>query len=223
MSEYSDDDLLALSGIQHFAFCKRQWALIHLEKQWDENLRTMEGKLLHERVHDSDFFEARGDILTTRSVPLSSRKLGLYGVSDAVEFCAAQKAGIQIPGRPGFWLPVPVEYKRGSPKKDVMDELQLCAQAVCLEEMLDTKISFGYLYYGETRHRTKVAFDQMLRDQVTSFSKQMHDLYEKQITPDPDPEYKNCRACSLFDVCLPKLFKKKRNVANYIQNNLEQE
>ncbi len=197
--------------------------MIHLEKQWNENLRTMEGRLLHERVHDADYFEARGDVLTARSVPLSSYTLGLYGVSDAVEFNRADKGGTKIPGRTGRWAPVPVEYKRGSPKKDIMDELQLCAQGLCLEEMLRIHIGCGYLYYGETRHRTKVVFSSALREQVVSFAGRMHALYESRITPGPDPEYKNCRACSLVDVCLPKLYKKKKSVKGYLQKYLEQE
>ncbi len=183
----------------------------------------MEGRVLHERVHDSDFFEARGGVLTARSVPLASYRLGLYGVSDAVEFCTAPKGkGVELRGRPGWWQPVPVEYKRGSPKKDIMDELQLCSQGICLEEMVDTQIAFGYLFYGETRRRTKVAFDSTLREHVVCYSAQMHACFDGKITPEPDPEYKNCKACSLYDVCLPKLFKKKQSVKGYIQKSMEQ-
>lgn len=219
--KYHDDDLLALSGIQHFAFCPRQWALIHIEKQWSENLRTVEGKQLHERVDNPDFFEARGSVLTARSVPLSSYSLGFYGVSDIVEFHAADEGGITIAGRKGKWLPVPIEYKRGSPKKDIIDEVQLCTQAMCLEEMLCTSIDYGYIFYGETKHRTKVLFDGELRKQVVKFSEQMHDLFSKQYTPKATKKDKSCRACSLVDVCVPKLGTKQASVSNYIKKYLE--
>ncbi|MDD2402099.1 MAG: CRISPR-associated protein Cas4 [Clostridia bacterium] len=217
---YSEDDLLALSGIQHFAFCQRQWALIHIEKQWDENLLTIEGKQLHECVDNPDFFEARGGILTARSVPLSSYVLGFYGVSDVVEFYAVMENGITLNGRKGKWQSVPVEYKRGKPKKDIIDVVQLCAQALCLEEMLSTNVNYGYLFYGETKHRTKVLLDEELRNKVVEYSKQMHDLFEKQYTPKAATDNKKCKSCSLADVCLPKLGKKQASVSNYVKKYL---
>lgn len=220
IASYSEDDLLAISGIQHFAFCQRQWALIHIEKQWSENLRTVEGKQLHERVDNPDFFEARGGILTTRSVPLSSYTLGFYGVADIVEFHAVENNGITLNGRQGKWHPVPVEYKRGKPKKDIIDEVQLCTQAMCLEEMLKINIEYGYIFYGETKHRTKVLFNDELRGQVKRLSELMHNMYNKQYTPKAIINDKNCKSCSLFDVCLPKLGKKQSSVNNYINKYL---
>ena len=222
ISTYNDDDLLSLSGIQHFAFCQRQWALIHIEKQWSENLRTVEGKQLHERVDNPDFFEARGGILTARSVPLSSYTLGFYGVSDIVEFYAVEENGIVLNGHEGNWHPVPVEYKRGKPKKDIIDEVQLCAQAMCLEEILCTNIDYGYLFYGETKHRTKVLFEGGLRNQVQELSEQMHSLFDKQYTPIAVSTDKNCKSCSLVDVCLPKLGVKQASVSSYIKKYLGQ-
>ncbi len=221
--KYNDEDLLALSGIQHFAYCPRQWALIHIEKQWSENLRTVEGRQLHERVDNPDFFEARGGILTTRSVPLSSYVLGFYGVADVVEFYAIEEKGVTLNGREGQWCPLPVEYKRGRPKKDIIDEVQLCAQAVCLEEMLCTTIEHGYLFYGETKHRTKVMFCEELRQQVLKFSEQMHSLFDKQITPKASATNKNCKSCSLVGICLPKVGTKQANVNGYIKKYLGQE
>ncbi|KJS20065.1 MAG: CRISPR-associated protein Cas4 [Clostridiaceae bacterium BRH_c20a] len=223
IDRFNDEDLLALSGIQHFAFCPRQWALIHIEKQWTENLLTVEGKQLHERVDNPDFFEARGGILTTRSVSLASYTLGFYGVADIVEFHAVKEKGIRLHGREGIWKPIPVEYKRGKPKKDIIDEVQLCTQAMCLEEMLLTKIEHGYLFYGETRHREKVTFDVGLRGKVADFAEQMHILYEKQFTPLATKKEKSCKACSLVDVCLPKLGIKQTKVVNYIRKYVEQE
>jgi CRISPR-associated exonuclease Cas4 len=217
ISNYTDDNLLALSGIQHFAFCQRQWALIHIEKQWSENLRTVEGKQLHERVDNPDFFEARGGILTARSLQLSSYTLGFYGVADIVEFHAAKEKGVTLKGREGKWHPIPVEYKRGSPKKDIIDEVQLCTQAICIEEMLCTGVDFGYIFYGETKHRTKVAFDENLRNQVIKFSEQMHSLFDRQYTPKADKKGKNCSSCSLVNVCIPKLGAKELSVNNYIK------
>lgn len=218
MKLYAEDELLALSGIQHFAFCPRQWALIHIERQWQENLRTIQGKQLHERVDNPDFFEARGDILVTRSVPLSSYYLGLYGVADLIEFHAVDEDGISLNGRKGKWLPVPIEYKKGAPKENDIDEVQLCAQAICLGEMLSMAISHGYIFYGETRRRIKVEFSPELRDSVFEKTEQMHTLYQQQITPKPILG-KHCKACSLENVCLPKI-SKSSSVTNYIHRYL---
>ena len=220
MKLYEEDELLALSGIQHYAFCPRQWALIHIERQWQENLRTIQGKQLHERVDDPDFFEARGDILVTRSVPLSSFTLGVYGVADMVEFHSVEEGGITLKGRQGMWHPVPIEYKKGRPKQNDIDEVQLCAQAICLEEMLAVEISWGYIFYGETRHRTKVEFSPELRDSVFEQTEQMHTLFQQQITPKATTG-KHCKACSLEELCLPKIASKYPSVANYIDKHLK--
>lgn len=222
-SKYTDEDFLALSGIQHYAFCPRQWALIHIEKQWSENLRTVEGKQLHRRVDNPDFFEARGSILTARAVPISSFTLGLSGVADVVEFYADEEKGITLNDRKGKWLPVPVEYKRGVPKKDIIDEVQLCAQAICLEEMLCTNIEYGYIFYGETKHRTKVIFDNELREQVLRLSEQMHKTFEKQYTPKVSTKKKSCNSCSLVDVCVPEIGSKQKSVKSYVRDYLEHE
>ena len=220
MKQYKEDEFLALSGIQHYAFCPRQWALIHIERQWQENLRTIQGKQLHERVDDPEFFEARGDILITRSVPLSSYTLGVYGVADLVEFHSAEGGCITLKGRQGKWRPVPIEYKKGRPKQNDIDEVQLCAQTICLEEMLAVEIFHGYIFYGETRRRTKVEFRPELRDSVLKNTEQMHTLYRQQITPKAITG-KHCKACSLEDLCLPKIASKSPSVANYIDKHLK--
>jgi CRISPR-associated exonuclease Cas4 len=217
----SFDDFLPLSGIQHFAFCPRQWALIHIEKQWLENLRTVQGRQLHERVDNPDFFESRGDILITRSVPLASQQLRFYGVADMVEFHAVEGYGVHLPRRKGKWIPIPVEYKRGRPKKDDVDEVQLCAQAICLEEMLAIDIPYGYMFYGVTRRRTKVLLDTTLRENVNHLAQQMHQLFEQNITPKPVASNK-CRSCSMEDICLPNLEKKQAAVRSYIAKYLEE-
>jgi CRISPR-associated exonuclease Cas4 len=214
---YSDDDLLLLSGIQHFAFCRRQWALIHIEQEWKENLRTVEGGRLHEKAHGEPLFEKRGDLLTVRGLSVFSDELGFSGVCDVVEFHRDEN-GIRLSGRKERYQPVPVEYKRGEPKTDHSDILQLCAQAMCLEEMLACAIPMGYLYYGETRHRIEVQLSAELRSEVYSTAAEMHDMYKRRHTPKVKTG-SFCRACSLRDLCLPKLCSIKP-VAEYIAQSL---
>ena len=179
MIEYGDEDLLMLSGIQHITFCKRQWALIHIEQQWAENNLTIEGNWMHQKVDDPTLMNRNKGIVTLRSVTLVSRRLGLYGISDVVEMVASTSGqnSIRHPKYPGFWQLIPVEYKRGKPKKDQIDEVQLCAQAICLEEMYNVSIEKGFLYYGETRHREEVQFTEELRKLVENKCVQMHKLY----------------------------------------------
>lgn len=203
LTVYGDDDLLAISGLQHFSFCRRQWALIHIEQQWQENLRTVEGRILHDKAHDAFFTEKRGNVLISRGMAVMSRSLGVSGVCDVVELHAAPD-GVPIFGREGKWLPIPVEYKRGSPKENDADRLQLCCQAMCLEEMLCCEIPEAYLYYGEPNRRSKVLLDDSLRQKVRSMLLEIHDYYRRQYTPRVKP-FKSCRACSLKDLCLPKL------------------
>ena len=201
---YDEDDLLALSGIQHIAFCERQWALIHIEKQWAENVRTVEGRQLHKKVDNPYIFESRVDIVTARAVPIVSYELGLYGVADIIEFSSAEGPGntVALPGKPGLWSPYPVEYKKGREKKDDRDEVQLCAQAICLEEMLDVRIDNAYLYYGETHHRVKIKLTDNLRQRVIELSQRMHWLFKQGITPGAVAK-RGCKLCSLSDICLP--------------------
>ena len=204
---YPEDEYLMLSGIQHFAFCRRQWALIHIEQQWEENVRTMDGNLMHERVHDDSIREKRGNRIITRAMAVSSPRLGLSGECDAVEF-HRDKNGIPIFGMEGAFRIVPVEYKRGSPKENDCDVLQLTAQALCLEDMLCCEIPEGFLYYGETRHRLRVAFDASLRERTEAVIAEMHELYRKHHTPTVKRR-KACNACSLRELCLPQLEKTK--------------
>lgn len=219
--EYEEEDYLNLAGLQHFAFCRRQWALIHIEQQWSENLRTAQGQILHENAHDPTFAEKRGDLLISRGMAVSSRTLGVNGVCDVVEFHASPD-GVELAGREGKWLPVPVEYKRGAPKENDADRLQLCCQAMCLEEMtLCPAIPKAFLYYGETAHRAAVPLDGALRKEVASLLEEMHELYAKRYTPRAKPS-KSCNACSLKDICLPKLIRA-GSAARYIQKRLEEE
>lgn len=204
---YREEEYLQLSGLQHFAFCRRQWALIHIEQQWQENLRTVEGSLLHGRAHDEQARERRGDTLILRGLSVSSPTLGISGKCDVVEF-RANPNGVPLHGEVGLWTPFPVEYKRGIPKAHQADELQLCAQTMCLEEMLCCTISEGALFYGETRRRMVVSFTQELREQVVTMLEEMHRLYARGYTPKVKPT-KGCSSCSLKELCLPALMKGK--------------
>jgi CRISPR-associated exonuclease Cas4 len=219
-SEYTPDELLPLSGIQHFVFCRRQWALIHVERQWQENALTVEGKLLHKRADNPFFSETRKGVITARSVPIASYHLGLSGVCDVVEFTESPE-GVQLPGREGLFLPAPVEYKRGHEKRNPCDEAQLCAQAICLEEMLSVAIPSGYLYYGETRHRVAVELTAELRELVRSMSEEMHAYFQRGYTPRVKTS-KACRSCSLADVCLPTLQENVMPASKYIQQQIEE-
>lgn len=210
---------MAVSGIQHFSFCQRQWALIHIEQIWLESGHTAAGRLLHERTHDPFLTEKRKGSLVIHAVPLVSHSLGLAGEADAVEYTPAE-AGIRIAGRKGFFRPCPVEYKRGQPKAADWDRLQMCAQAMCLEEMLDTTILEGALFYWQTRHRETVLLTPELRRQVSDICRQMHGLAQQGITPPVPKTLKRCAACSLRDLCLPRLNRAKR-VGSYIRESFE--
>lgn len=219
MTMYNDDSMLKLSGIQHFAFCTRQWALIHIEQQWVENSRTVEGKYLHTRVDNPAEREKRGSIISIRAVELLSSRLGLYGVADMVEYRKSESTGVSLHDYDGLWQPFPVEYKRGEPKPDSRDEVQLCAQAMCLEEMHRITVEEGAIYYGETCRRVAVRFDKILKAEVESLALQMHNLFEKGVTP--KPQYgSHCKACSLVDICLPKELTTKGSAKAYVSREL---
>lgn len=200
---FQEDELRPLSALQHLVFCERQCALIHLEQVWVENRYTAEGRLLHDRV-DAGGSESRGDLRIARGLPLQSLRLGLAGKADAVELhrVDAEGDGVKIPGLTGLWRPYPVEYKRGRPKRHQADEVQLCAQALCLEEMLETAIPEGALYYDQRRRREVVAFDEALRTKTEETARRLHELLASGRTPTAVREPK-CRDCSLVDVCLP--------------------
>ena len=217
---YTEEDFLQLSGLQHFAFCRRQWALIHVEQQWRENLRTVEGDLFHRRAHDEQSRERRGDILILRGLPVASLTLGISGKCDVVEF-RTDISGVPLRGEEGLWVPFPIEYKRGTPKSHRADELQLCAQAMCLEEMLCCAVPEGALFYGETRRRTLVPFSAELREEVQTMLEEMHQLYRRGHTPKVRRS-KSCNACSLQELCPPALLKG-NDVDTYLRQAMEVE
>ena len=216
---YEENEFLQLSGIQHFAFCRRQWALAYIEMQWQENVRTVEGRLLHEKAHDTTSREKSGDLLISRGMPIHSRTLGISGECDVVEF-HREEDGITLQGYEGTYKVVPVEYKKGKPKQGSADILQLAAQAMCLEEMLCCDIPFGYLYYGEIRRREKIEFSKEIRKEVCEMFREMHGYFSRQYTPKVRWS-KSCNACSLKDICLPVLGKNK-SVKNYLDEHLNE-
>lgn len=216
---FQEEDYLQLSGLQHFCFCRRQWALIHIEHQWAENLRTVDGALMHENVHDQAFHEKRGNLLIIRGLAVHSAELEVSGQCDAVEF-HQDLSGVPLRGHSGLWQPYPIEYKRGHAKEGAEDMLQLCGQAMCLEEMLCCAIQEGALFYGETRRRLSVSFTPELREQVKKSLAEMHVLYKKRHTPKVKPS-KSCNACSLKELCVPKLLKVQK-VSDYLTCAMEE-
>lgn len=217
---YEEDDYLLLSGIQHYAFCPRQWALIHIEEQWNENYLTAGGRIMHNKAHDGEAIEKRGDLIIFRGLKVRSVELGITGQCDVVEF-HSNSSGVTLMGYEGLWHPYPVEYKRGKSKLEDCDKLQLCAQAVCLEEMLCVKIDSGALYYGEPRKRERVIFTQELRMELEYSVKAMHEMFKRQHTPKAKKK-KSCQSCSIKDLCLPKLGEvAKTSVKEYLEVHLE--
>lgn len=213
---FTEDELLPLSALQHLAFCERQCALIHLEQVWNDNALTLEGSRLHRRADERGARrEIRGDIVILRGLPLRSLGLGVSGRADVVEFhkmlpfSAAESVdpefsgGVPLPGLPGIWRPYPVEYKRGRPKKDLSDRIQLCAQALCLEEMLSGEVPEGSLFYGKVQRRNDILFDPALRKETEKAAERLHDLISSGKTPIARKQAK-CDRCSLLDVCLPR-------------------
>lgn len=221
--EREEDDYLMISGIQHFAFCHRQWALIHIEHQWQENVLTIEGQHIHQRVDDDSFDETRGDLRIVRSMPLLSEKLRLRGIADMVEFRRVKERTAEtiiLDGREGFWTVVPIEYKKGKPKTDDRDIVQLCAQAICLEEMLNVAIPAGIIYYAEIRKREHVEITLEHRHRVGELVRTMRHYYDEALTP--RAIYKqHCKQCSLLEICQPKLSAASaRSAASYISKQI---
>lgn len=197
-----ENELLPISAMQHLLFCERQCALIHTEQVWEENRLTAEGRVMHERVHEVGA-EQRGSVRVARGLRIRSLRLGLIGQADVVEFHR------QPDGPP---VPMPIEYKRGKPKANRCDEVQLCAQALCLEEMLQVEIPRGALFYGRSRRRTEVEFDTELRQLTEQAAARLHELIRSRLTP-PAVYEKKCDTCSLFALCLPKT---SRRAAAYV-------
>ena len=203
--EYSEEDYLFISGIQHFKFCRRQWALIHVEQQWEENVHTVIGELMHKKAHDPYLTEKRKDTIIVRALPVVSKEMGITGECDVVEFRRCED-GVRLHGHRGLYSIYPVEYKKGKPKTDEKDQLQLAAQAMCLEEMFSTKVKEGALFYGETKRREIIHITDELRLEVRDMFQEMHHYFSRHYTPKVKTS-KSCSSCSLKEICLPKLSK----------------
>lgn len=214
-----DEDYLMLSGIQHFQFCKRQWAFIHIEQQWDENVRTIEGEHLHRNADQPFTREKRRDKLIVRAMPVKSESLKISGICDVVEF-VRDESGVEISGADGKYVAYPVEYKRGKPKMGDEDVSQLAAQAICLEEMLLCDINIGYLFYNEIKHRIEVLLTPEIKGKVKLIVAEMQDYYQRRHTPRVKTG-RFCRSCSLQNICLPEVMNK-RTVRSYVEGKIQE-
>ncbi len=219
---YEEEELLPLSGLQHLVFCERQCAIIHLEGSWEDNRLTAEGTIFHERVHASGD-ESRGNVRIARGLRLRSLHLGVAGIADVVEFHRLEGGsnGVKLRGVEGIWRPFPVEYKRGKAKPDSSDEVQLCAQTMCLEEMLKTVVPEGAVYYGRTHRRLRVDIDHELRMETEGAAKRFRDLLTSRVTPPAKPG-KKCRSCSLGDLCLPPTKTRRRSARRYLEKTIDE-
>lgn len=214
MKKFEEDERLPISALKQFIYCKRRFALMYINCDWGENYKIAEGDLLHKRVDDPYFNEKRGDVHTSRSVPVFSDRLNLYGVADIVEFIKNEN-GIELPNKKDRWQINLVEYKNGKPEKSNADNFQLCAQALCLEEMFHTTIENGDIFYGKIRRRVKVELTDNLKSQVRMQVDNMKALLKNQNIPVRD-EAQNCSLCSLLDVCIPSAFGKQKKVQEQI-------
>lgn len=215
-----DEDYLLISGIQHFCYCRRQWALIHVEDYWEENMFTAEGRVLHDKAHDESLVTRRNGIITIRGLRVKSDRLMITGTCDAVELIPDNN-GISFHGKQGRWKIHPVEYKRGKPKDIDCDKLQLAAECICLEEMLSCKIENGSLYYGQTRHREEVLIGDALRESVESMLREMWSYYKRQYTPKVKIS-RSCKYCSLNNYCMPEL-ENNVDVSGYISKYIHED
>ena len=210
-----EEAYLPLSALQHFSYCPRQFALIHIDQQWAENRFTAEGQLLHRRANSGES-GTLGDIHVARSVRLVSTRLGLAGVADVVEFHRVREEGCSLPGLEGLWQPYPVEYKRGRSKADDWDRIQLCAQAIAIEEMLNAAVPEGAIFYGQPRRRERVTIGQALRETTARIADEAHSLYAIGRLPEPQPGPK-CNRCSLRSICMPD----RKSASEYLWRMLE--
>lgn len=213
---FDESDLLQIAGVQHFFYCERQWALIHIEDMWAEDGRTAKGRVVHQRVHEPKYSRRQGDVITTTGMMVRSLVHGFYGICDSVEFIPSD-IGTELPGRDGFFQVRPVEYKVGKPKRDNLDAVQLCLQCIALEEMIMAEIREAQIFYHETRRRQSVNIDDQLRTESLSLIKRMRSLYDRGETPRPEFG-KRCNNCSLSELCMPRMGQGWSSVSEYIDH-----
>jgi len=216
---YDEDDLLPISALSHLAYCERRCALIHIERAWSENMFTAQGREFHERAHEEETVTREG-VRVSRGLRLRSLRLGLSGQADVVEFHPSDEdaaSGVPLAGLPGLWQPFPVEYKRGRPKPDICDEVQVCAQAMCIEEMLDATVPEGAIFYGKPRRRMEVTCGPELRSQTERLTLRLHELIAAGVTP-PARYEKKCRGCSMISLCMPETAGAGRSARRYLDD-----
>jgi CRISPR-associated exonuclease Cas4 len=221
---FSEEELLPISALQHFIFCERRAALIHLEAVWEENQATSEGLVFHGRSHEPGV-ESRGPIRIARGLMIRSLRLGLSGKTDVVEFhllAEGESGGVQLDDARGLWRPYPIEYKRGRLRHERSFEVQLCAQAFCLEEMLETTIPSGAIFYGKTVRRQEVIFNEDLRRETELAAIRLHELIGRGETPAADYIKNKCEECSLFDLCLPYVTRSRESASRYLTKMLKE-
>lgn len=216
--EFTEDDLLPVSGLAHVVFCARRAALHHLEGQWEDNLLTVEGGHTHDRAHEGPRREVRGDLLIVRGLRVRSFRLGVSGVCDVVEF-GRDEQGVELTGREGRWQPFPIEYKRGRLRHEPSYRVQVCAQAMCLEEMLGCSIPTAALFYAKTGRRQEVDLTAELRADTSNAARRFHEIMAAGRTPPPDPGPK-CDKCSMAPLCLPRTALGPRSASSYLASVL---
>ena len=221
--KFSEDDLLPIRALADLVFCERRAALHHIEAIWQDNVFTVEGTYMHQRVHSEEPVESRGEVRTARGLRLRSLRLGLTGVADVVEFHRLPEpaqSGVALPGVRGLWRPFPVEYKRGRSRREEGYEVQLCAQALCLEEMLGAAIPAGAVFYGQPRRRLEVVFSDELRRETETAAARLHELTRAGRTPVARYE-KKCESCSLLSQCMPKTTGAGKSVERYLATAID--
>lgn len=230
---FSDEDLLPISALSEIVFCERRAALQQIEGIWEDNIFTIEGSHLHQKVHKEESYESRGDIRIARGLRLRSLRLGLTGITDVVEFHKVDssiplppsesstnlKPSVELEGVKGRWIPFIVEYKRGRLRHEKSFEVQLCAQALCLEEMMKVNVPAGAVFYGKPRRRLEVIFTPELRAETETAAARLHELISSGKTPPPQYE-KKCESCSLMSLCMPKTLSAHKNVEHYIKRSI---
>lgn len=220
---YSDEEMLQLSGVQHFAFCPRQWALLHIEQIWNDNHLTIEGSILHDNVDNPFLRETNGsDVLSLRGLKIASHRLGLNGIADVVEIYPLSTTSLkdkELLLKSKLFKALPIEYKRGSRKISNCDRLQVTAQAMILEEMLGVRIDTGAIFYWKERHREYFTIEEGLRREVIQTCTSMHDIINSGITP-KSKKRPECKSCSIVDICLPSIITK--NVNKYLSEILDE-
>ena len=203
---FAEDELVPISALQHLLYCERQCGLIHIDRVWADNRYTAEGEVLHRNVHQQEI-RRRKEVRAEYSVPMRSLELGIFGVADVVEYVTGE-------------APTPVEFKRGRPKTSLADVVQLCAQALCLEEMTGSAITFGVLFYGKTRRRDRVDFAPSIRESTLAATHRVHEIFASGVTPMMGYDRKRCDPCSLIELCQPKIGLRVQRASAFLSRQL---